>query len=293
MLYKGTYDASSNPNYPAADAGHLYRVSVAGKAGGAAGVTVEVGDTLLCNTDGSAAGNHATVGAKWNILQVNIDGAVVGPAGATDGHLTRFDGATGRLVKGGIALTTSGTLAGNSDSNLPSEKAVKAFVETQAGLLVPKSLVDAKGDLLVGTANDTVARKAVGSNGKVLGAASGESDGLKWLDNSRIESHTFSVAAPTAAKLGGFFIQLATGEAAVLKGVRYKTDSGTCKIKVKRTTSAGATTEPFKEKEAKSEAQEQTPGTELATNDYLSPEVESIATPTFLVVTFFIERTRS
>ena len=76
MLYKGVIDASSNPNYPAADAGHTYRISVTGKIGGASGPNVEVGDMIICTTDASASGNHATVGANWDIIQVNIDGAV-------------------------------------------------------------------------------------------------------------------------------------------------------------------------------------------------------------------------
>src|SRR5689334_21946770 len=33
VVYKGVTDCSGNPNYPAADAGHLYIVSVAGKIG--------------------------------------------------------------------------------------------------------------------------------------------------------------------------------------------------------------------------------------------------------------------
>lgn len=41
-------------------------------------------------------------------------------------------------------------------------------------------MVDAKGDLLVGTAADTAARLAVGTNDQVLVAASGETTGLKW-----------------------------------------------------------------------------------------------------------------
>jgi len=45
---------------------------------------------------------------------------------------------------------------------------------------VPKSLVDAKGDLLVATANDTVARLAVGSNTHVLTADSAAATGVKW-----------------------------------------------------------------------------------------------------------------
>jgi hypothetical protein len=40
--------------------------------------------------------------------------------------------------------------------------------------------IDAKGDLVVGTGADTFARLAVGANGTVLTAASGEATGLEW-----------------------------------------------------------------------------------------------------------------
>jgi hypothetical protein len=45
---------------------------------------------------------------------------------------------------------------------------------------IAKSIVDAKGDLLVGTASDTVARLAVGTNGLFLIADSAVSEGVKW-----------------------------------------------------------------------------------------------------------------
>lgn len=76
MVFKGVINASANPNYPAGNAGDTYRISVAGKIGGASGPNVEVGDILICTADGTAAGTHATVGASWTILQVNIDGAL-------------------------------------------------------------------------------------------------------------------------------------------------------------------------------------------------------------------------
>lgn len=44
------------------------------------------------------------------------------------------------------------------------------------------SVVDAKGDLIVGTANDTVGRLAVGAAGKVLVPDSSQSTGLKWSE---------------------------------------------------------------------------------------------------------------
>jgi hypothetical protein len=48
---------------------------------------------------------------------------------------------------------------------------------------IQNAIVDAKGDLIAATANDTPARLAVGANDTVLMAASGESTGLKWGGN--------------------------------------------------------------------------------------------------------------
>lgn len=72
MQLKTVLDCSANPNYPAANKGWAYPVSVAGKIGGAAGKDVEVGDWAICFVDGSASGNQAAVGANWYIWQANI-----------------------------------------------------------------------------------------------------------------------------------------------------------------------------------------------------------------------------
>lgn len=58
------------------------------------------------------------------------------------------------------------------------------LVDTAA--LIPKSLVDAKGDLLVASAADTVARVSVGTNGRVLMADSAQSAGVQWFDRSPV-----------------------------------------------------------------------------------------------------------
>jgi hypothetical protein len=51
---------------------------------------------------------------------------------------------------------------------------------------VTKALVDAKGDLVTATADNTPARLAVGTNGQILVAASGETTGLKWAGQSEV-----------------------------------------------------------------------------------------------------------
>jgi hypothetical protein len=105
--YRGAIDASTNPNYPAGDAGDVYRISVAGKIGGASGANVEIGDIIMLHVDGSAGGTHASVGADWDIIQNNVDGAVTltGTQTLTNKTLTSpvINTPTG-IVKGDVGL---------------------------------------------------------------------------------------------------------------------------------------------------------------------------------------------
>lgn len=128
--YKGGIDASTNPNYPAASAGWTYKVTVAGKIGGASGPNVEAGDSLTALVDGSAAGTHAAVGANWLILQTNIDGAVVGPASSVAGNLATFSGATGKAVAdSGFSVDNDAALTSNSATRVPTQAAVRAYAQ--------------------------------------------------------------------------------------------------------------------------------------------------------------------
>lgn len=45
---------------------------------------------------------------------------------------------------------------------------------------VSANTIDAKGDLFVGTSDNTVGRQAVGANGKILMANSGTATGVAW-----------------------------------------------------------------------------------------------------------------
>lgn len=70
---KGNLDASGNPNYPAATLNDAYRISVAGRVGGASGPTVSVGDWVIAIAT-NAGGDQAAVGASWDIWEGNIPG---------------------------------------------------------------------------------------------------------------------------------------------------------------------------------------------------------------------------
>lgn len=57
---------------------------------------------------------------------------------------------------------------------------VTSSIQTQLDAKIAKSLVDAKGDLLVGSADNTVARLGIGTNGYLLTANSSATNGLEW-----------------------------------------------------------------------------------------------------------------
>lgn len=98
FYFKGTLDASTNPDYPAAVVGDLYKISVAGKIGGASGVDVQVGDAVYCIAV-SASGDHATVGANFDILQGNVDAATDAILGLVELATTsEVEGNTGSQV---------------------------------------------------------------------------------------------------------------------------------------------------------------------------------------------------
>lgn len=64
-------------------------------------------------------------------------------------------------------------------------------IDTTMGTMVAKTIVDAKGDLIVATAADTVSRLAVGTNNFVLTADSSTATGTKW---AAVPASTFSGA---------------------------------------------------------------------------------------------------
>lgn len=129
MVYKGVIDASANPNYPAANAGDTYRISVAGKIGGASGTNVEVGDLIVCLTDSTSTGTQAAVGTSWNITQANIDGAVVGPASSTASNLTSFSGTTGKIVQDSGFSASNSAIGAGSATVLPTSAQVVAYAQ--------------------------------------------------------------------------------------------------------------------------------------------------------------------
>lgn len=117
MVFKGTLGTGGTyTSLPTThSAGWTVRVITAGTY---SGTVCEVGDLLIATIDRAGSGN---LSSDWTVVQTNIDGAVTGPASATDNHVVLFNGSTGKLVKssgtalgnGTLTLATSGIATGS------------------------------------------------------------------------------------------------------------------------------------------------------------------------------------
>lgn len=138
------------------------------------------------NTSGTSSdgvgGAINTSGAEYNGGSITTYGNNEGAGGSIDtsrngGSInTRGTGSIGLGVLG-TRTTLTGAATADRAISFPNASGTVALTSTT----IASTLVDAKGDLIVGTAADTVARLPVGAtNGHVLTVDSAEVGGMKW-----------------------------------------------------------------------------------------------------------------
>jgi hypothetical protein len=115
----------------------------------------------------------------------------------------------------------------NKDFRVKNGLVVEGSTATVAGKnIITAGVVDAKGDLIVGSADDAVARLGVGSNGQVLTAASGATYGVQWSDPAAVgvfgESISFEGATADA-----YETTLAVTDPTADRTITFKDASGT------------------------------------------------------------------
>jgi hypothetical protein len=90
--------------------------------------------------------------------------------------VTAGTGLTGGGTSGAVSLAIDSTVTTLTGTQTLTNKTLTSPVLTTPSI----SNIDAKGDLLAGTADNTISRLAVGTNGQVLTADSTAATGLKW-----------------------------------------------------------------------------------------------------------------
>ena len=125
MLFKGVVNA--NGNLPATHKqGWTYRVATAGTY---AGKVCEVGDIIICVTDGTAANND-----HWAVIQNNVDGAVYrGTNAFTDANIIVADSTNGKVKSSGKTITTTAPSSSAADTTIPTSKAVWSAISGASG----------------------------------------------------------------------------------------------------------------------------------------------------------------
>jgi hypothetical protein len=180
----GKLGVGTNGHVLTADSGETLGVKWAAASGGAAltvqevdGTPIDTAVTIIRVTNGKLTDNGAG--------DVTLD--LSGGGAAFD------DGATPSALAGAAATGDDIYAARRDHVHLDPVVAHAAAADPHTGYLL-ESLVDAKGDILAATANDTPARLAVGANGLVLTADSGETTGLKWAAGAGGEATDIDVS---------------------------------------------------------------------------------------------------
>lgn len=101
------------------------------------------------------------------------------------------------------AVQLEDSTSSTSTTKAATPNSVKSAYDLANGAIA-KSLVDAKGDLIVASAADTVGRLAVGTNGYVLTADSAETAGVKWAAAASGGMTLIATATPSGATVVTF-----------------------------------------------------------------------------------------
>lgn len=94
--------------------------------------------------------------------------------------VTAGTGLTGGGTTGDVTLSIDSTVTTLTGTQTLTNKTLTSPVLTTPSI----SNIDAKGDLLAGTADNTIGRLPIGTNGQVLTADSAESTGMKWATSA-------------------------------------------------------------------------------------------------------------
>jgi hypothetical protein len=158
---------------------------------------------------GDLGGANPGPDTQWEAW-VLLARVAVGAAATTITSANITDVRIASALQGGLATTDHGTLSGLADDD---HTQYHNDTRGDARYIRP-TIVDAKGDLIAGTAADTIARVGIGSNGQVLSVDSTQTAGVRWSSvfASAVVTLTDGATVALDASLGEYFRLSASGD---------------------------------------------------------------------------------
>jgi hypothetical protein len=141
---------------------------------------------------------YAWTGTEWGSISSTADifrysytatGGETSVSGPDDNSVTMsYIPGKEQVYLNGVLLKRSTDYTATDGSSITSLAALAAddvlnvitFTAFELAGVIPNTIIDAKGDLIVGASADTAGRIAVGTDGYVLTANSGAANGVSW-----------------------------------------------------------------------------------------------------------------
>ena len=181
MVFKGVINANSA--LPADHKqGWTYRI---GTAGTYANKVCEVGDIIICVTEGTSANND-----HWAVIQNNVDGAVYkGTNAFTDAHVIVADSTAGKVKDSGKTITATAPSSSAADTTIPTSKAVWSAISGASGYGKTGTVTQ----ITAGTGLNTTSNDTATDGGSIT------SSGTLYLTKSGVTAGSYG---PSAAVTG-------------------------------------------------------------------------------------------
>lgn len=132
--------------------------------------------TSAANSATTAANSVAAIAGYATTASNSASAAATSASSASTSASSAATSASSAATSASSASTSASSALTSANSAAVSAASAAAAVTTA----IQASIIDAKGDLIVGSAADTAARLAVGTDGYVLTADSAQSGGIKW-----------------------------------------------------------------------------------------------------------------
>jgi len=179
-------------------------------------------DVGLANVDNTTDANKPVSTATQTALDLKLASATAATTYETITNVALKAPINNPTFTGTVAgITATMVGLGNVDNTSDANKPVSTATQTALDLKVDESLFDAKGDILVASADNTPAKLAVGTNGYLLTANSSATNGVEWaaapvsLPSQSGESGKYLTTDGTTASWGTLVVPITTGTATV------------------------------------------------------------------------------